>query len=262
MQGFVHSLNMLSRQSTESPFSNVSVFDKPKLVGLLSDDNMGWYFQEEDAVDGKPEEALKDCGDRDWKDYLIEMIMTIEDIFLDVMDNGDPLHDHRPIEFPVTTLNMSRATDENGNKYFEDPASVDWYCSHDVPRYNLYLSEGNKIASCCFSSDQLFPYYDKTGKLTYETFETFVSKYIGKGLEQYTIPENERVYKVLDPSTNEKVEITGVLRRDNQWGELIQIELENGQIIKATPDQLFLDKNSGEMVSAKELLENPDKYEI
>ena len=261
-QGFVHSLNMLSRNSQESPFSNVSIYDRPKLAGLLDDDNMGWYFQEEDAVDGVPEEALKDCGDQDWKDYLIKMIMDLEDIFLDVMDNGDPLHDHRPIEFPVTTLNMSRATDENGNKYFEDPESIDWYCSHDVPRYNLYLSEGSKVASCCFDGSQRFPYYDKTGKLTYETFETFVSKYIGKGLEQYTIPENERNCKVLDPSTNEKVEITGVLRRDNQWGELIQIELENGQIIKATPDQLFLDKNSGEMVSAKELLENPDKYEI
>lgn len=148
-QGFVHSLNMLSRNSQESPFSNVSIYDRPKLAGLLDDDNMGWYFQKEDAVDGVPEEALKDCGDQDWKDYLIKMIMDLEDIFLNVMDNGDPLHDHRPIEFPVTTLNMSRATDENGNKYFEDPESIDWYCSHDVPRYNLYLSEGSKVASCC-----------------------------------------------------------------------------------------------------------------
>lgn len=261
MQGFVHSLNMLSRQSTESPFSNVSVFDKPKLVGLLDDDNMGWYFQEEDAVDGKPEEALKDCGDRNWKDYLIEMIMTIEDIFLEVMDNGDPLHDHRPIEFPVTTLNMSRATDENGNKYFEDPASVDWYCSHDVPRYNLYLSEGNKIASCCFSAGQRIFYYNESDELISETFDAFVSRYID-GLGQYTIPENERKYKVLDPSTNEKIYITGVLRRNNPWEELVQIELENGLIIKATPDQLFLDKNSGELVSAKDIWKDFNKLKL
>lgn len=157
-QAFIHSVNMLSRSAVESPFSNISVFDKPKIRSLIDEDNLGWYFQKEDIIDGIPENALKDCGDKDWKEYIVDIIIQLEDIYLNVMDDGDILHNNRPIEFPVTTLNISRATDKDGNNYFEDPESVDWYCSHDIPRYNLYLSEGQKIASCCrlINDNELF----------------------------------------------------------------------------------------------------------
>lgn len=254
-QCFIHSVNFLSRNSVESPFVNCSFFGPPKLRAMMGDDNMGWYFQKEDAVDGVPEEALKDCGDQDWVEYLIKIILDLQDIFGEVMDAGDPLHDSRPIEFPVCTVNFSRKVNEDGSVEFVDYDYVEDFCKkHDITRYNIYLSEGQKIASCCFDGGQRIYYYDGDNLID-ETFDSFVSRYID-GLGQYTIPENERKYKVLDPSTNKKVDITGVLRRDNQWGELIQIELENGQIIKATPDQLFLDKNSGEMVSAKDIYED------
>ena len=253
-QCFVHSVNFLSRNSVESPFVNCSFFGPPKLRAMIADDNMGWYFQKEDAVDGVPEEALKDCGDQGWIEYLIKIILDLQDIFAEVMDAGDPLHDNRPIEFPVCTVNFSRKVNEDGSVEFVDYDYVEDFCKkHDITRYNIYLSEGQKIASCCFDGGQRIYYYDGDNVVD-ETFDELVSRFVS-GLGQYTIPENERVYKVFDPSTNEKVEITGVLRRDNQWGELVRIELDNGLIIKATPDQLFLDKNSGTMVSAKDICE-------
>ena len=149
-QCFIHSVNFLSRNSVESPFVNCSFFGPPKLRAMMDDDNMGWYFQKEDAVDGVPEEALKDCGDQDWIEYLIKIILDLQDIFGEVMDAGDPLHDNRPIEFPVCTVNFSRKVNEDGSVEFVDYDYVEDFCKkHDITRYNIYLSEGQKIASCC-----------------------------------------------------------------------------------------------------------------
>lgn len=150
LQSFIHSMNMLSRNAVESPFSNISIFDRPKIKGILAADNMGWYFDKDDMVDGVPEEALKDCGEGDWLDYVANIILDIQDIYCNVMDRGDLLHDGRPIEFPVCTVNISRKTNEDGSYSFEDPKFVDEFCKkHDAPRYNIYVSSGIKAASCC-----------------------------------------------------------------------------------------------------------------
>lgn len=150
LQSFIHSVNMLSRNSVESPFTNISIYDRPKLKGLISEDNMGWYFDKEDVIDGVPIEALTDCGDRDWIEYVIDVIVELQEIYCDIMDRGDILHDNRPIEFPVCTINFSRKMNDEGKYYFEDPEFVDTFCKkHDTPRYNIYVSEGNKCSSCC-----------------------------------------------------------------------------------------------------------------
>lgn len=159
LQCFVHSMNHLSRNAIESPFSNVSIFDRNKILALIDDDNMGWYFQKEDIIDGIPENALNDCGDRDWKEYLVLLIKDLQNIFMDVMDNGDPLHDHRVIEFPVVTFNISRREKEDSTYEFEDPEWVEEFCNkHDIYRYNIYVSSGLKVASCCrlINNNELF----------------------------------------------------------------------------------------------------------
>ena len=159
-QSFVHSMSHLSRQGgIESPFTNLSIFDRNKILALIDDGNMGWYFQKEDAVDGIPEEALKDCGNRDWKEYIVLTIKELQDIFMNIMDNGDPLHDHRVIEFPVVTFNVSRRQKEDGTYEFEDSEWVEHFCNnHDIYRYNIYISEGMKVASCCrlINNSELF----------------------------------------------------------------------------------------------------------
>ena len=152
LQSFVHSMNHLSRNSVESPFTNISIFDRPKFRALIADDNMGWYFAEEDLEDGIPIKAIEDCKalGKDWKEYVIDIILELEDAYMKVMDKGDVLHDGRPITFPVSTINISR---KPGRKYdwaVEDPEFLDYICkNHDIMRYNIYISEGMKVASCC-----------------------------------------------------------------------------------------------------------------
>ena len=136
LQNFVHSMNHLSRNSTESPFTNVSIFDKSKLKGLLDEDNFGWYFD----MEKKPWDAKKN-----WIDYCVDVISEIQDIFMDIMDAGDVARNGLPITFPVTTLNISVDDDRN----VVEPEFVKKICKHDIFRYNIFVSQGNKIASCC-----------------------------------------------------------------------------------------------------------------
>lgn len=248
LQNFVHSMNHLSRNSTESPFTNVSIFDKSKLRGLLDEDNFGWYFD----MEKKP----WDASGKDWTNYCVDVISEIQDIFMDIMDAGDVARNGLPITFPVTTLNISVDDDRN----VVEPDFVKKICKHDIFRYNIFVSQGNKIASCCFTGDQMFSYYNEEGKLCYLTFKEFVEKYIGKGVGEKHL-ENS-LETIIDPNTGNKVPITGVICMKNDWHKIITLELEDGSVIKATPNQKFFDNNSKTFVMASEIYEHPERYDI
>jgi ribonucleoside-triphosphate reductase (formate) len=130
-QTFVHSVNNpMSRNNIESPFTNISVFDRDKLFNLLSDENMGWYFENIE------------------KNYVVEYIIYLQQIYMNFFDKGDPLSNDRPYTFPITTVNLS-CKDVNGVRQIIDKEFEKEYCKHDVYRYHTYVSEGNKISSCC-----------------------------------------------------------------------------------------------------------------
>lgn len=262
LQSFIHSMNHLSRNSVESPFTNISILDPVKLRALIADDNMGWYFDQDDMFDGEPERALADCGDEDWKEYVIKIILEIEDLYMDVMDEGDKCHDGRPITFPVSTINISRQKNRLGNYEFADRNFVDHVCKHhDIMRYNVYVSEGNKLASCCFSGDQMFNYFEEDGTPVYISFEDFAKEYLEDNkLEEKHLEHSKKFVK--DPETGDMKEITGVIRMKNEYHKLITFEMEDGSKIKATPNQKFYDKISKQLVTASDILANPEKYDI
>lgn len=133
VQTFIYSVNHLSRSSNESPFTNVSVFDRPKLRALFSEDNMGWMFHtEEGEID--PE-------------YFYDMIEEVQDIFCDLFDKGDPLAGGMPFRFPVVTLNFSK--DTNGNLDPDSEPFLERMSKKEIYRYNIFTSLGTKVASCC-----------------------------------------------------------------------------------------------------------------
>lgn len=127
-QQFVHSVNHLSRSSLESPFSNVSIFDKPKLRAMIED--MSWYFTEENGKD---------------HEYVVEYITELQKMFLNFFDKGDPSANGRPYRFPVMTIVMSK--DKEGN--IVDKDMLEDIVNRDIYRYNIFVSEGTKVASCC-----------------------------------------------------------------------------------------------------------------
>ena len=136
-QNFVHSVNHLSRNSVESPFTNISVFDRQKLKTFLTPDNMGWYFDEDFGI----EESNKE-------EYIIQYIGELQSIFMEFFDKGDPLNGGRNYRFPVVTLNISKEID-NGSIRIMDEDFVKKISKHEIYRYNILVSEGSKVASCC-----------------------------------------------------------------------------------------------------------------
>lgn len=129
-QQFIHSVNHLSRNGSESPFTNISIFDKTKLKTLVKD--MDWYLLEENDID-----------------YVIDFIMELQFIFLEFFDKGDPLKNGMPYRFPVCTINFSKHK-ENDEYILTEPNFVKEICEKtDIYRYNIFTSEGTKISSCC-----------------------------------------------------------------------------------------------------------------
>lgn len=141
-QNFVHSVNHLSRNSMESPFTNVSIFDTPKLKALLSDDNMGWYFEQPAWAKG--------CLTREnYIEEVIDLIKELQNIFMDFIDKGDPLNGGVPYRFPVCTINLSKDVADGGTIKLLDEPFVKTVCEHEIYRYNILVSKGSKVASCC-----------------------------------------------------------------------------------------------------------------
>jgi anaerobic ribonucleoside-triphosphate reductase len=137
-QSLIHSVNHLSRSGAESIFTNVSIFDKPKLESILANDNMWWMFE----VENKNGYT---------KDEIIYTIQLLQDIYLDLVDKGDPSANGMPIRFPIHTINLSKENGEILDKEF-----LNKIIYKDIFRYNIFVSKGTKVASCCFHRDQKF----------------------------------------------------------------------------------------------------------
>ncbi|MFA5074680.1 MAG: anaerobic ribonucleoside-triphosphate reductase [Candidatus Babeliales bacterium] len=122
-QSLVHTLNKKLRPSHQSPFTNFSIFDRPNLEYLFSD----MVFPD----GSKPN---------------FDIILEIQKIFCDWFCKGDPFTGF-PYRFPVVTLNLR--IDENRN--IIDKQALEYYSKINLDKgcFNIYISSGNKIASCC-----------------------------------------------------------------------------------------------------------------
>lgn len=149
IQQFIHSINHLSRNGAESPFTNVSIFDRPKLEGLISDDNYGWYFPNHKAI--STDNDLQDkMSNEDFKKYVIDYITEIQNLFMDFFEKGDPLQNGMPYRFPVATINFSKVKNEATGKFeIQDKEFLKAVCKRDISRFNIFSSAGTKICSCC-----------------------------------------------------------------------------------------------------------------
>ena len=147
-QQFIHTVNHYSRNAVESPFTNVSCFDRDKLRSLIAEDNYGWYFPKKAAV--VEDNNLEDTKEA-YKEFVLDYIEELQEIYIDEFDKGDPLRGGLQFPFPVTTANLSVKNEEDGTCHLmsENNRLLNYICKKDVSRYNIYSSEGTKVASCC-----------------------------------------------------------------------------------------------------------------
>lgn len=146
-QQFIHSINHLSRNGSESPFTNISIFDRVKLKMLIED--MSWYFPFEELPINHPEEfETEEQKKKFYMDYIIDYVMEIQNIFLDLFDKGDQSKGGMPLRFPIITINISKKR-WGDKEIIEDSEFLKSICKREIFRYNLFTSEGTKLSSCC-----------------------------------------------------------------------------------------------------------------
>ena len=122
-QQFIHVMSNKFRVGGQSPFTNLSIFDRPNLQKV---------FASHVYPDGsKPD---------------IEYIIHVQKIFAEWFAKGDPVSG-LPYRFPIVTLNIS--CDENKN--IIDQEFLEWVSNVNLAKgtFNIYVNSGEKIASCC-----------------------------------------------------------------------------------------------------------------
>ncbi|MCM1260613.1 MAG: hypothetical protein NC222_06620 [Staphylococcus sp.] len=152
LQQFVHSVNFLSRNGNESPFTNISIFDKEKLSTFISEENYGWLFPNkvEVRVDNQLGGEDYKLSNEEYKKFVMDYVFEIQKLFLDFFDKGDPLNGGINYRFPVVTVNFSKHKDEDEKDVLsKDNELFDYITKKDISKYNIFTSYGTKICSCC-----------------------------------------------------------------------------------------------------------------
>lgn len=128
-QSLVHTLNKKMRPCHQSPFTNISIFDRPNLEILFKD----YVFPDGTHPD-------------------FDTIEEIQRIFCDWFHLGDPATGV-PYRFPIVTLNLR--VDDHGEVL--DKKALEYFTDINLPKgcFNIYISSGNKIASCCRLTNDL-----------------------------------------------------------------------------------------------------------
>lgn len=123
LQRFVHVVNNMFRVGGESPFTNISLFDRVNLQKVFGD----YRYPDGSEID-------------------IEYVMNAQKLFGEWFAKGDPVSG-LPYRFPIVTLNISK---DNGGNILDDDF-LNWTCDINKERgcFNIYINDGSKIASCC-----------------------------------------------------------------------------------------------------------------
>ena len=141
----IYTVNQPFRAGHQSPFVNISVFDK-YFIEDLSD---MYIFEDGSTLD-------------------INIINKLQDIYLDIMNEEMR---RTPVTFPVTTACFSI----DDNREFKDPDFVKYIIekNEEFGFINLYSGKSTTLSSCCFSGKQIVQYY-KNGEYIVSKFDEVI----------------------------------------------------------------------------------------
>lgn len=122
-QKFVHVMNNKFRLAGESPFTNISIFDRGKLHTLFDD----YVYPDGSGVD-------------------FDYVLAVQEIFMEFFSKGDP-STGLPYRFPVVTINFDK--DENNEPVDKEFAKRAAHYNREKGCFNIYCTDGTKVASCC-----------------------------------------------------------------------------------------------------------------
>jgi len=243
-QHFIYSVNN-SFRGNQSPFTNVSVYDKYWLKSLFSN-HMNPDFTHPD----------------------LDNAMRVQKIFVEELINQ--LQDN-PFTFPVMT---AASLIDPETKEYKDQEWLDWLCEVSVKNkcLNFFQDDStSSISSCCITGSGIIKVIcEETGITEIYTLEDFVNMFNSNNKEEFEKIFDKSNYKIYSYNFNknewELETINGVLKKKCDKLGLLKVEIEDGKTIEVTPDHKFtvhkISTNEILTVEAGEIYNNPTDYEI
>jgi ribonucleoside-triphosphate reductase len=136
LQSFIYSINQPSRNASQSPFTNISIFDKVFLEKLCNE----YIFPDGQKVE-------------------ITTVQKLQELFVNIMN--ETLRE-TPVTFPVTTACF--AVDENKNILDEEFLNFVVNNNLEFGFMNIYAGKTSTLSSCCrLRSDGENEYFNMFG---------------------------------------------------------------------------------------------------
>lgn len=236
-QKLIYRLNQPFMRVDQTAFVNVSVFDRKYCEALFG----GLEY---------PDGSL----------FIddIEEFIEHEKLFMEVMSD---IRSENMFTFPVTTMSLQFVDGK-----FADEEFAKWCSDHNTKwnDSNFFVSKDvTTLSNCCFDADQEIYYFDAKGNKIRSTFGEFVDTRLNKKIDgTQVIEELKTGERVFDPNTGELKDIRAISKLRNRTKKLVTIELEDGRVLRVTPDQKIFDKNTNALVTAMDILSAPEKYDI
>lgn len=238
-QHFIYSVNN-SFRGNQSPFTNVSVYDKYWLEALFKN-HMNPDFTHPD----------------------LENAMKVQKLFVDELMTQ--LQDN-PFTFPVMT---AASLLDPKTREFKDQEWLDWLSEVSVKNkcLNFFQDDSTSSISSCLSGNEVIKVQDSaTGGTALMTIKAFVEMFqVNEGGVDKEIEKHYSVqsYNYTDGKW-ETLPITGVVKKLYS-GDLIEISID-GKSVKVTPEHKFtvhkVDTDEVLEVEAAEIYKNPENFEI
>ena len=214
-QRFIYAVNQnFMRDSSQSAFTNTSVFDRPYFEALFG----GSKFP-----DGS---------------YMIdyeEEIIEFQKWYMKVMSD---IRSQNMFTFPVSSISLLKNSDPNcpDEEFFMDPEFADWAIEHNRKwsDSNLFIDDTvTSLSNCCFDGNQeiIIKVIDKVG----EGNSGWISEVPVK-LSFKSLYDNQNKYENYKIFYNGNW-IDGKIVRTNKK-QLYKVTLEDGRFIIATEDHL------------------------
>lgn len=255
-QKLVYRLNQPFIRVIQTAFTNVSIFDRPYIEALFG----GVEYPDGSFV-------------IDNIDNLIEHQKVFMEVISDIRtENG--------FTFPVLTYSLLKRSDltvedkaemiaKRDFHMFVDEDFARWCSDHNTKwnDSNFFISEDvGTLSNCCFSGDQWLYYFDETGNKVFTTFKNLVESRLdddkkNKDSRIQVVSKVTDNITVLDEYGN-KISIAAVSRLPNKHNKIIELTLEDGSMLRVTPDQKIWDNASGKLVTAEAIMMNPEAYDI
>lgn len=238
LQQVIYALNQpASARGNQSPFWNISIFDKHYFEALFGN----FYFPDGTRPEWESINKLQKFFMHWFNEERTKALLTFPVVTVSLLNDNEKILDTEYEDMVTTELS-------EGNSFF------------------IYTSDTvDSLSSCCFKGDEIITIKTEEGEEITLPISSYVNSKTGGLTYDGEIEDNDKILSYCpDTDDFEEVRITGVLKKQHR-GRLVSIKVGKN-LLKVTPDHLFIvmNKDTGQLseITALDLVDSYLNYKI